>query len=126
MSLVGETKMRIIILAVRYTKQGTDLIGLRRLLEGVISGMDPFGSLGGYYGLQTASDVRSDLRVEISDLNYLHIHVCLGCLGLCSFVARKKERKKQTDNCYSCVRFAPQLKIPRKRPISVKVQTVGW
>ena len=38
-------------------------------------GMDPFDSLGGHYGLQTASEVRSDLRFEISDLNYLHIHV---------------------------------------------------
>ena len=32
-------------------------------------------TLGGLYGLQTASEVRSDLRFEISDLNYLHIHV---------------------------------------------------
>ena len=38
-------------------------------------GMDPFDSLRGHYGLQTASVVRSDLRFEISDLNYLHIHV---------------------------------------------------
>ena len=37
--------------------------------------MDPFDSLRGHYGLQTASEVRSDLRFEISDLNYLHIHV---------------------------------------------------
>ena len=37
--------------------------------------MDPFSSLGGHYGLQTASEVRSDLRFEISDLNYLHMHV---------------------------------------------------
>ena len=37
--------------------------------------MDPFDSLGGHYGLQTASEVRSDLRFEISDLNYIHIHV---------------------------------------------------
>ena len=36
---------------------------------------DPFGSLGGCYGLLTALEVRSDLRFEISDLNYLHIHV---------------------------------------------------
>ena len=28
--------------------------------------MDPFDSLGGHYGLQTASEVRSDLRFEIS------------------------------------------------------------
>ena len=37
--------------------------------------MDPFDSLRGHYGLQTASEVRSDLRFEISDPNYLHIHV---------------------------------------------------
>ena len=37
--------------------------------------MVPFDSLGGQYGLQTALEVRSDLRFEISDLNYLHIHV---------------------------------------------------
>ena len=37
--------------------------------------MDSFGSLGGCYDLQTALEVRSDLRFEISDLNYLHIHV---------------------------------------------------
>ena len=37
--------------------------------------MDPFDSLGGHYGLQTALEPRSDLSFEISDLNYLHIHV---------------------------------------------------
>ena len=37
--------------------------------------MDSFGSLGGCYDLQTALEVRSDLRFEISDLNYLYIHV---------------------------------------------------
>ena len=37
--------------------------------------MGPFGGLRGQYGLQTASEVRSDLGFEISDLNYLHIHV---------------------------------------------------
>ena len=37
--------------------------------------MDPFDSLGGHYGLQTASEVTSDLIFEISDLDYLHIHV---------------------------------------------------
>ena len=42
------------------------------LLERVIFGMDPFGSLGGCYDLQTASEVRSDPRFEISDLDYLH------------------------------------------------------
>ena len=57
------------------TEQGTDLIDLRRLLEGVLFGMDPFGGLGGRYGLQTTSEVMSDLRFEISDLDYLQIHV---------------------------------------------------
>ena len=37
--------------------------------------MDPFGGLGGRYGLQTASEVRYALRFEISDLIYLHILV---------------------------------------------------
>ena len=37
--------------------------------------MVPFDSLRGHYSLQTASEVRSDLRFEISDLEYLHIHV---------------------------------------------------
>ena len=34
-----------------------------------------FDSLGGHCSLQTALEVRTDLRFEISDLNYLHIHV---------------------------------------------------
>ena len=33
-------------------EQGTDLIDLRRPLEGVIFGMDPFGGLGGCHGLR--------------------------------------------------------------------------
>ena len=37
--------------------------------------MDPFDSLGGHYSLQTALEDRSDLKFEISDLNYLHIYV---------------------------------------------------
>ena len=37
--------------------------------------MGPFGSLRGHHSLQTASEVKSDLRFEISDPNYLLIHV---------------------------------------------------
>ena len=37
--------------------------------------MERFGSLRGHYNLQTASEVKSDLRFEISDPNYLLIHV---------------------------------------------------
>ena len=39
--------------------------------------MDPFDSLGGYYGLQTASEVKFDLRFEISDPDYVLIHVLI-------------------------------------------------
>ena len=38
-------------------------------------GVDPFGSLWGHYSLQTASEVKSDLRFEISDPIYLLFHV---------------------------------------------------
>ena len=37
--------------------------------------MGSFGSLRGHHSLQTASEVKSDLIFEISDLNYLLIHV---------------------------------------------------
>ena len=37
--------------------------------------MGPFGSLRGHYSLQTAFKVKSDLIFEISDPNYLLIHV---------------------------------------------------
>ena len=36
--------------------------------------MDLFDSLGGYYSFQTASEVKSELRIEISDLNYICCH----------------------------------------------------
>ena len=36
--------------------------------------MGPFGSLRGHYSPQMASEVKSDLRFEISDPNYLLIH----------------------------------------------------
>ena len=37
--------------------------------------MDPFGSLRGHHSLQIASEVKSDHIFEISDPNYLLIHV---------------------------------------------------
>ena len=66
-------------------KQGTNLIDLQRLLERVIFGMDFFGSLRGCYDLKTASEDRSDIRFEISDLNYLHIHVHIAYMFLTHF-----------------------------------------
>ena len=41
----------------------------------------------GQYGLQTASEVRSDLRFEISDLDYLHIHVHIAYMFWARFEA---------------------------------------
>ena len=46
--------------ALHPLKQGTDLIDLRQLLERVVFCMDPFGSRGGCYDLQTALEARSD------------------------------------------------------------------
>ena len=37
--------------------------------------MGTFGSLRGHHSLQTASEVKSDPRYEINDLNYQLIHV---------------------------------------------------
>ena len=49
--------------------------------------MDPFDSLRGHYSLQTASEVKYDLRFEISDLNYLHIHVHIAYMFWARFEA---------------------------------------
>ena len=38
--------------------------------------------LGGHYDLQTASEVRSDLRFGIYGPNFICYHVCLDSLGL--------------------------------------------
>ena len=51
--------------------------------------MDPFDSLGGHYCLQTASEVKSDHRFEISDLDDLHILVDIAYMFWAHFVAFK-------------------------------------
>ena len=40
-------------------------------LDFKLYGMGPFGSLQGHHSLQTASEIKSDLRFQISDLNYI-------------------------------------------------------
>ena len=97
-------------------KQGTDLIDLRRLLEGLIFGMDPFGGLGGCFGLQTASEVRSDLRFEISDLDYLHIHVHIAYMFWAHFEAlmvaaeaTTATERPQISNFTSDLEFVAQI-----------------
>ena len=42
--------------------------------------MGPFGSIRGHFNLETASEVKSDLRFEVSDLNYLLIDVHIACM----------------------------------------------
>ena len=55
----------------------------------------------GHYGLQTASEVTSDIRFQIYGPNYICYHVCLDCLDLLlNFVRKKEERKKQTTRLY--------------------------
>ena len=55
-----------------HNEQGTDLIDLRQLFR-EMAGDDFFG---GHCSLQTALEVKSDLRFEISDLNMIP-YVCL-------------------------------------------------
>ena len=38
----------------------------------LLFGMDPFGRLGGHHSLQKCLEVKSDLRIEISDLKYIY------------------------------------------------------
>ena len=53
--------------------------------------MERFGSLRGHYSLQAASEVMSDLRFQISDLNYICCHV-FGCSNLPCFVNTWRRR----------------------------------
>ena len=45
--------------------------------------MVPYGGLRGHKSLQTASEVKSDLRIKISDLNYIcfNVYLCCNCLN---------------------------------------------
>ena len=47
----------------------------------LLRGMGHFGSLRGHHSLQTASEVKSDLRFEISDPKYLLIHVHIATIA---------------------------------------------
>ena len=51
--------------------------------------MSPFGSLRGHHNLQTASEVKSDLRFEISDPNYILIHVHIAYMAWALLAASK-------------------------------------
>ena len=78
--------------------------------------MDPFDSLRGHYGLQTASEVRSDLRFEISDLDYLHIHVHIAYMFWAHFEAlmvaseaTTASKRPQISNFTSDLEFVAQI-----------------
>ena len=63
--------------------------------------MGPFGSLGGHHNLQTASEVKSDLRFEISDPNYLIIHVHFASMVwvlLAAYEATTASKQSQRSN----------------------------
>ena len=66
--------------------------------------MGPFGSLRGHYSLQTTSEVKSDLRIEISDPNYLLIHVHIDYMVwalLAASEATKASKQPQRSNLTS-------------------------
>ena len=71
-------------------------------------GTDPLDSLRGHYGLQTASEARSDLRFEISDPKYLHIHGHIAYMELslltaseASMASKQPQRSKLTSDLKS-------------------------
>ena len=75
-----------------------------------------FDSLGGHYSLQTASEVKYDLRFEISDLNYLHIHVHIAYMFwahfeglLLSSEATTASKWPQISNLTSDLEFVAQI-----------------
>ena len=64
-------------------------------------GVGPFGSLQGHYSLQTASDIKYDLRFEISDPNYLLIHVHIAdmvCALMAASEATTASKQPQRSN----------------------------
>ena len=83
--------------------------------------MDPLDSLGGHSGLQTASEVRPDLRFKISDLNYLHIHVHIAYLFWTHFEvllvaseATTASKQPLRSNCSSDLEFVAQIAYATK------------
>ena len=72
--------------------------------------MDSFGGLGGCYDFQTASEVRSELRFEISDLDYLHIYVhiayLLWTLFTASEVTMASKQPRRSDRTFDYVTFS--------------------
>ena len=65
---------------------------------------------GGYYGLQTASGVRPDLRFEIYCPNYICNQVCLDCFGpFVNFDGKEKKTNFGTKNACDKVGFMTRI-----------------
>ena len=60
----------------------------------VYSGL--YGQLRGHHSLQTALEVKSDLRFKISDLNYLHIYVHIVYMVMALFDSLRGHYSLQT------------------------------
>ena len=65
------------------------------------------GSLRGHGGVQTASEVRSDLKIQLSDLNYTCSHVFLPSKVLYELNATQEE--EEVYHPLTCV-ASPQVK----------------
>ena len=70
--------------------------------------MDHYGSLRGHYSLQIASEVKSDLRFEISDLSYIYVPN----IKITSIVQRwlNWQAKEENYDPLACVAL-PQVKM---------------
>ena len=66
-----------------------------RLLAGTARAMFSSNKNEAMTVLQTASEVRTDLRFEIYGPNYICYHVCLDCFDPLWTKWRKEERKKE-------------------------------
>ena len=50
------------------------------------------GGLWGHDGLQMTSEVTSDLKIELSDLNYLYSYASLACKGCREMIETNNKR----------------------------------
>ena len=50
-----------------------------------------FGGLWGHGDLQMTSEVKADLKIELSDLNYLCSHASLACKGFLEMIQTDKQ-----------------------------------
>ena len=54
-----------------------------------------FGGLWGHGDLQMTSEVKADLKIELSDLNYLCSHASLACKGFLEMIETDNNNEQQ-------------------------------